>query len=236
MNHAHQSIKIKIALALILSIFLFGLFLVQYMPLGMSSIQANAFMVLNYLKDNPVFGTCLFIVLYFIANAVPMPFISVLTILAGYLFGTINALIMVSFASALGASCLFLVSRYLLKDWVSVFLNKKAPKLIKMTKKNHFWNAVSIRLIPGMPFCVPSVALSFTDMSLRKFYLSTQLGLLFILFVFVNAGSHLAQLESVGDIFNPQLIISMLLLALAPFLPNLIFNRFSTNELKGPLT
>ena len=236
MNHAHQSIKIKIALALILSVFLFGLFIVQYMPQGMSSIQANAFMVLNYLKDNPVFGTCLFIGFYFIANAVPMPFISLLTILAGYLFGTINALIIASFVSALGASCLFLVSRYLLKDWVIIFLNKRAPKLIKMTKKSHFWNAVSIRLIPGMPFFVPSIALSFTDISLRKFYFSTQLGLLFTLFIFVNAGSHLALLESVNDIFNPQLIVSMLLLALAPFLPNLIINRFGSNELKEPLT
>jgi len=224
MNHAHQSIKIKIALALTLSLFLFGFFITQHVPLSIGEIQANAFMVLNYLKDNPVVGTGIFIGIYFFANAIPMPFISLLTILAGYLFGTINAFIIVSFASALGASCLFLISRYLLKDWITVFLNKQAPSLTKMTKNNNFWNAVSLRLIPGMPFFVPSIALSFTNISIRKFYLSTQVGLLFILFVFVNAGNHLARLESINDIFNAQLVISMLLLAFAPFLPNLILS------------
>jgi len=225
-----QTIKNKIALALLLVALVFGFFVVQYAPQSMMAVKTNAFVILNFLKDNPVIGTTLFIVFYFFINAIPMPLISLPTILAGYLFGTLNALIIVSFASALGASCLFLMSRYLLKDWVKGLLAKHSPMLDRISDDNNFWNAMSLRLLPGMPFCIPSIALSVTNISLRKFYLSTQLGLLFILFIFVNTGNHLMYVNSINDVLNIELIIAMLLLALSPFLPNFLFQQLQQHR------
>lgn len=226
----NQTIKIKIALSLAFLALAFGFFAVQYAPLNISAVKVDAFIALNFLKDNPLIGTVLFIAFYFFINAVPMPLISLPTILAGYLFGTINALIIVSFTSALGASCLFLISRYLLKDWVNKRISNHSPTFERIRSNDNFWNAVSFRLLPGMPFFVPSIALSFTNISFGKFYLSTQLGLLFILFVFVNAGNHLMHINSIDDVLNTKLVISMLLLALSPFLPNLLINKFLKNE------
>jgi len=225
-----QTIKNKIALTLLLLALVFGFFVVQYAPQSMMAVKTNAFVILNFLKDNPVIGTTLFIVFYFFINAIPMPLISLPTILAGYLFGTLNALIIVSFTSALGASCLFLISRYLLKDWVKGLLAKHSPMLDRISDDNNFWNAMSLRLLPGMPFCIPSIALSVTNISLRKFYLSTQLGLLFILFIFVNTGNHLMYVNSINDVLNIELIIAMLLLALSPFLPNFLFQQLQQHR------
>ena len=192
----------------------------------MGHVKSTAKAALDYLALNPFIGTSIFIGVYFFANALPMPFISLLTVLAGYLFGFVQGLILVSFVGALGASCLFLMSRYLFQDWVAGLLEKYAPRLNQHRQKDSFIHAVSLRLMPGMPFCIPSIALSFTGLSLFKFYLSTQLGLLLIQLVYVNAGNELTQLQSMSDILNPPLVISMLLLAFVPFLLSFVSKRF----------
>ena len=103
------------------------LLVLQYAPQDINTIRAYGLVILDYFKAHPVAGTSLFIGFYFLINALPLPLISIPTILAGYLFGTVNALIIVSFAGAFGASCLFLTSRYLLKDWVSNCLLYTSP-------------------------------------------------------------------------------------------------------------
>ena len=60
------------------------------------------------------------------------------------------------------------------------------------------------------------MALAITKLSLAKFYISTQLGLFVTIFVFVNAGSSLATINSVRDVFSQQLVIAMLLIAILP--------------------
>ena len=224
-----QTNKNKVAISLAIIVLIIGFYLLRQTPFNLNSIQSNASLILDFVKANPVIGTGFFITFYFFINAIPMPLVSLPTILAGYLFGTVNALIIVSFSGALGASCLFLMSRYLLKGWIKTIINKHSPRLNKISVNASFWNAVSLRLLPGMPFFIPSIALSFTDISLRSFYLSTQLGLLFIMFVFVNAGNQLLSIQSMDDIFNIELIVSMLLLALAPLLPNLVLRKIQRN-------
>jgi len=203
--------------------------LLRFAPVNINELQSYASNATSYLEAKPLVGMCLFIAVYFLANAAPVPFVSLLTILAGYLFGTLTALIIVSFANALGASFLFLISRYFLRDWIQKNLLNKSKWLTAGLNNSSFWYATSLRLLPGMPFSVPSIALSFTQISLLKFYLSTQLGLIFILFIFVNAGSQLTQLNSIDDIFNLKIIISMLMLAVVPLLLSFITKRFFKN-------
>ena len=73
------------------------------------------------------------------------------------------------------------------------------------------------RFIPGLPFFLPSLVMSMTQISAFKFYLSTQLGLLLTVVIYVNAGSSLANLNAVGgSLYSPRLVVSMLLIAILP--------------------
>jgi len=218
---------LTISLLLIGSIIFLSL---RYAPSNLLELQSYALNAIHYLEEKPFTGMSLFILVYFLANAIPMPFVSLLTVLAGYLFGTFNALLMVSFSGALGASCLFLISRHFLKDWIQRHLMHRSKWLSAGLNNDSFWYATSLRLLPGMPFSIPSIALSFTQIPLTKFYLSTQLGLLFIVFVYVNAGSQLTQLNSIDDIFNVKIILSMLMLALVPLLLKLATKHFFKKE------
>jgi len=95
----------------------------------------------------------------------------------------------------------------------------RGPKVFQQASvANSFMVALSVRFIPGLPFSFPALALGLSQLSVWKFYCSTQLGLLITLFVYVNAGRSLAQVDGVQDIFSAELMISMLLLMMLALL------------------
>jgi len=179
-----------------------------------SFIKSTAMDMLDFVDEYPIQSAFVFAVFYFLFCVLPMPFVSVLTMVAGYLFGNVLGLLIVSFMSALGGTVLFLVVRYGLRDWVQRYVARGPDALQRAVTTNSFMVALSVRFIPGLPFSFPALVLGLSRLTVWKFYCSTQLGLLLTLFVYVNAGRSLAQLDSVQDVFSVELIISMLLLAL----------------------
>jgi uncharacterized membrane protein YdjX (TVP38/TMEM64 family) len=162
---------------------------------------------------------------YFLICALPFPFVSAPTILAGFLFGNTVGLLIVSFMSALGGTCLFLTTRYLCRDWLKKKFVDNFSRLNQASNINSFMLALSMRLIPGMPFCIPAIILGLSKLNAWKFYASTQLGLVSILFVYVNAGRSLSTINSIDDIFSMQLILSLLLLAVVPLILSFIASK-----------
>jgi uncharacterized membrane protein YdjX (TVP38/TMEM64 family) len=190
--------------------------LLFYDQLSLSAVKVSATNALAYVAEHRLRGMLVFTVFYFVACVLPTPFVSVFTLVAGYLFGNVTGLLIVSFASALGGTVLFLITRYILRDWVKKKVVRSFSRLQEAANTDSFMVALSIRLIPGMPFAIPAVVLGMSRLSPLKFYVSTQLGLLASLFVYVNAGRSLAQIHSIQDVFSPQLLVSMLLLAVVP--------------------
>lgn len=208
--------RIKI---LIFSVFLITtlIFLFIYQEhFSLDAAKTSATEALAYIEANRLQGALIFMAFYFVVCALPMPFVSAPTMVAGFLFGNIYGLLIVSFMSALGGTSLFLMTRYLCREWIQKNFADKFSSLKQASNTNSFMAALSMRLIPGMPFSIPAIVLGLSKLSTLKFYCSTQLGLLTILFVYVNAGRSLSEINSVNDIFSAQLIISMLLLAIVP--------------------
>jgi uncharacterized membrane protein YdjX (TVP38/TMEM64 family) len=197
-----------------------------YPPFSFSSIQLIAVDALAYVEEYPLRGMVLFALFYGVICALPTPFVSVFTMMAGYLFGNLEGFLIVSFMSAIGGSVMFLMVRYALRDWVYRTFEDRLHRLHKVSDTESFMMAVSLRLIPGMPFPVPAAILALSPLSLWKFYVSTQLGLTVTLFVYVNAGRSLAQIQSLQDVLSPQLIGSMLLLAVVPLVLAFIIQRY----------
>jgi uncharacterized membrane protein YdjX (TVP38/TMEM64 family) len=212
----YQAISLKLVLCVLLLLLtaLFLLFFHDQFSLGAGKVSATH--ALAYVSEHRLRGMLIFTAFYFVVCVLPTPFVSVFTLVAGYLFGNVTGLLMVSFASAVGGTVLFLITRYILRDWVENNVVNSFPRLQEAANTDSFMVALSIRLIPGMPFPIPAVVLGMSRLSTLKFYVSTQLGLLASLFVYVNAGRSLAQIHSLQDVFSPQLLVSMLLLALVP--------------------
>lgn len=218
----YRSFYVKIALLAVCIVLVAIALLSSYEYWSFSAVQSVALESLSYVERYPVRGIIIFTLLYFCICALPMPLVSVFTMVAGYLFDNIVGLLIVSFMSALGGTLMFLMVRYIFRDWVKGALKGRFSYLEGAVEANSFMAALSLRLIPGMPFSVPAITLGLSQLSLWKFYVSTQLGLLITLFVYVNAGRSLAQVHSVQDVLTPSLIGSMLLLAIVPLVLHFI--------------
>jgi uncharacterized membrane protein YdjX (TVP38/TMEM64 family) len=153
---------------------------------------------------------------YVAVTALSLPGAAVLTLAGGGLFGFLVGLVVVSFASSIGATLACLVSRFLLREWVQNKFGDKLHSINKGIEEEGAFYLFSLRLVPIFPFFVINLVMGLTSMRLVTFYWVSQLGMLAGTMVYVNAGKELAKIESLSGILSPGLIISFVILGLFP--------------------
>ncbi|WP_459874471.1 FAD-dependent oxidoreductase [Halomonas shantousis] len=186
--------------------------------LTLDRLQAEQSRLQAWLADEPAWGAGGFFLIYVIAAALSLPGVVLLTLLAGALFGLVWGVLLVSFASTLGATLAFLLSRWLLRGVVERRFRRQLDYVNRGMAREGAFYLFSLRLIPLFPFFVINLVMGLTRMRVGTFYWVSQLGMLPGTLVYVNAGRELGQLESLGDILSPSLIISFALLGLFPLL------------------
>lgn len=151
-----------------------------------------------------------------------MPGAAVLTLVGGGLFGLAWGSVIVSFASTLGATLAFLISRYLFRDVVARRFGKRLKAIDAGIARDGAFYLFTLRLVPVFPFFVINLVMGLTAIRAPTFALVSQIGMLPGTLVFVNAGTQLAQVTSPADVLSPALIGSFVLLGLFPLLAKVI--------------
>jgi pyruvate/2-oxoglutarate dehydrogenase complex dihydrolipoamide dehydrogenase (E3) component/membrane protein DedA with SNARE-associated domain len=134
------------------------------------------------------------------------------------MFGLGLGLLVVSFASTLGATLAFLAARYLLRDTVQARFGKQFAPINEGVAKDGTFYLLTLRLVPVFPFFLINLLMGLTPISALRFYVVSQLGMLAGTAVYVNAGTQLAAIGSARDIVSPGLLGSFVLLGLFPLL------------------
>ena len=180
----------------------------------------------QYKEQSPllVFGG--FFLLYVVVTALSLPGAAILTLAAGALFGLVEALLVASFASTVGATLAFLVSRYLLRDTIKQRFPERLGAIDAGVEKEGGFYLFTLRLVPVFPFFLINLLMGVTAIKAWTFYWVSQIGMLAGTFVFVNAGTQLAQIESLSGILSLDLILSFALLGVFPFIAKGILNVF----------
>jgi pyruvate/2-oxoglutarate dehydrogenase complex dihydrolipoamide dehydrogenase (E3) component/uncharacterized membrane protein YdjX (TVP38/TMEM64 family) len=168
--------------------------------------------------QQPFTVAALYFAMYVLATALSVPGATVITLAGGAVFGLGWGLLLVSFASSLGATLAFLASRFVLRDWVQSRWGHRLNAIHAGVDKEGAYYLLTLRLMPVVPFFLINLLMGLTRMKTRTYYAVSQLGMLPGTAVIVNAGTQLAQLESVQGIFSPLLLGSLLLLAVFPWL------------------
>jgi pyruvate/2-oxoglutarate dehydrogenase complex dihydrolipoamide dehydrogenase (E3) component/uncharacterized membrane protein YdjX (TVP38/TMEM64 family) len=194
----------------------FFLDLGQYLTL--ESLKARQADLAALLAGRPLLVIGGFFLIYVAVTALSLPGAAIMTLAAGAIFGLWQGTLIVSFASAIGASLAFLSSRYLLRDWVKARFGKRVGAIDRGIEKDGAFYLLTLRLIPAFPFFLINLAMGLTAMRLVTFYLVSQIGMLLGTLVFVNAGTQLAAIESTSDILSPGLIGSFVLLGIFPLI------------------
>ena len=141
-----------------------------------------------------------------------------MTLGGGAFFGLFTGTVIVSFASSIGATLAMLIARFLLRDWVqSRFASQMETINFGINKEGGFY-LFTLRLVPAVPFLVINLGMGLTSLRALTFYWVSQLGMLPGTLVYINAGSELANIESLNDILSPTLIGSFALLGTFPLL------------------
>jgi uncharacterized membrane protein YdjX (TVP38/TMEM64 family) len=171
-----------------------------------------------YVTDHPLQSSAAYFAIYVLVTGLSLPGAAVMTIAGGAVFGLIWGLVLVSFASTIGASMAMLISRTLLRDWVQGrFADQLAAVNEGIARDGEFY-LFGLRMVPLFPFFVINVVMGLTRLTLWQFYWVSQVGMLAGTVVFVFAGTQLAEVESVGDVLSPGLIVALSLLGLFPLL------------------
>lgn len=175
--------------------------------------------------ENPLLAGAMYFAVYVTVTALSLPGAAVMTLAGGALFGFWYALVLVSFASSIGATLAFLVSRVLLRDWVQDRFGRQLHAVNEGFEKDGSFYLFSLRLVPIFPFFVINLLMGLLPIRVLPFYAVSQLGMLPGTAVYVNAGTQLGQLESAGGILSPGLLGSFLLLAVFPYLARAVLSR-----------
>ncbi|NVK31072.1 MAG: FAD-dependent oxidoreductase, partial [Gammaproteobacteria bacterium] len=202
---------------------IFGLALLAYFALdleqylSLDSLKQHQESLSQWVQSHYVQALFGFFILYVAAASLSLPGATILTLLAGAIFGLGTGFVLVSFASSIGATLAMLVSRHLLRDTVQNKLGDKLSAIERGIEKDGAFYLLSLRLVPIVPFFAINLLFGLTQFKAKTFYWVSQLGMLPGTLVYVNAGTALSQLESVGDVASPSLFLSLAALAALPW-------------------
>lgn len=185
--------------------------------LTLDSLKDSYQYLSSYEDSNASFFAIVYFVIYVFSVALSVPGAIILTLAGGAFFGFIKGAILVSFASSFGALLSFLTSRYLLRSFVVDRFSTQYQKIKANFSANQSGYLLSLRLAPIFPFFLINIIMGLMPISWRRFYLVSQLGMLPGTLVYVNAGSRLSELESVDQILTPSVLISLILVAIFPY-------------------
>ncbi|MGV0034303.1 MAG: FAD-dependent oxidoreductase [Candidatus Azotimanducaceae bacterium WSBS_2022_MAG_OTU7] len=214
-------------IALALVAFLIGAFF-QYdlgSYLTLENIKSEQAALRELAEANPAQVIAGYFFIYVAVTALSIPGAAVLTLVAGALFGLWWGLLIVSFASTIGATLAMVIARWLFKEQVERRFSNQISTINKGIERDGAFYLFTLRLVPAFPFFAINLAMALTSMNVITFFLVSQVGMLAGTFVFVNAGTELAQVNSPADVLSAGLLLSFVLLGVFPLFAKWFVDR-----------
>ncbi|AMJ87058.1 FAD-dependent oxidoreductase [Alteromonas stellipolaris] len=213
----------KIALVAVLVAAVIGFFYFDLNTyLTLEGLKGSLDTFTQQIEENPLVSIGVFFAIYVAVTALSLPGAAILTLAAGALFGLVQGFIIVSFASSVGATVAFLVARFILRDTVRKRFGEKLKKIDEGVEKQGAFYLFTLRLVPVFPFFLINLLMGLTSIKTWTFYWVSQVGMLAGTVVYVNAGTQLAQIDSLSGIVSPGLILSFVLLGIFPWIAKAI--------------
>jgi len=186
--------------------------------LSFENIKAQQSSIQALFGSHPWSTASLFFLAYVAVTGLSLPGAALMTLIAGAIFGLLWGTVIVSFASSVGATLAFVVSRFLLRDWVQARFGHQLRAINEGVAREGGFYLFTLRLIPAVPFFVINLAMGLTPLRTWTFYWVSQIGMFAGTIVYVNAGTQLAAIETPAGILSPGLIGAFVLLGLFPLL------------------
>ena len=199
--------------------------------LTLAYIQQQLSAIEIYKNENFVTVALIYFFGYILATALSVPGALALTLVGGAIFGLYWGVLLVSFASSIGATLAFLASRILLRDWVQGKFGDYLAPINRGFEKDGSFYLFSLRMVPIFPFVMVNLIMGLTPINVRTFYLVSQFGMLLGTIAFVNAGSELSQISSLSGLVSGSVLFSFALLGAVPLVAKLFVGSIQRKRL-----
>ncbi|MBF0444556.1 MAG: FAD-dependent oxidoreductase [Magnetococcales bacterium] len=200
----------------------------QYFTLAFFKSQQEA--IATFYTNNPTETMLIYFTIYVIVTGLSLPGAAILTLAGGAIFGVVSGTILISFASSIGATLAFIASRYLLRDFIIAKFGDKLSTINEGIKKDGALYLFTLRLVPAFPFFIINMVMGLTALPTATFYIVSQIGMLAGTVVYVNAGTQIAQLESLSGILSPELMGSFVLLGIFPIIAKKVVEKIKAKK------
>ncbi len=200
--------------------------------LTLEALKEQKIAIDSFYQSHRLLTMFLYFTIYVAVTALSLPGAAILTLAGGAVFGLGMGTVIVSFSSTIGASCAFLVARYLFQDTVQNKFGDKLETINKGIREEGAFYLFTLRLIPAFPFFMINLLMGMTSIRLITFFFVSQAGMLPGTIVYVNAGTQLGKLNSLKDIGSPELLGSFILLGLFPLIVKKLMGRVRAQRSK----
>ena len=198
--------------------------------LSLENIKASQADIVQWQVENALLVALSFFGIYIAVTGLSLPGAAVMTLAAGAFFGLLWGTVIVSFASTIGATLAFLMSRFVLRDSIQKKFGDRLKTINKGIERDGAFYLFTLRLVPAFPFFLINMLMGLTPIRTGTFFIVSQIGMLAGTLVFVNAGTQLAQVDSLSGILSPSLLLSFVLLGVFPLIAKKIIARIKQRK------
>ncbi len=167
-------------------------------------------------------SVALYIGLYVLAVVSFLPIVAIMSIIGGFLFGTVEGTIFTNIGATVGATLAFLITRYFLGSYVQERFRNRLVPFNAAIEENMISYLLFIHFIAVIPFPLVNLLAALTRVPLWTFIWTTSVGIIPGSFVYVYAGHQLLMLERARDILSWNIIGAFAALALLALVPLII--------------
>ena len=199
--------------------------------LSFEALSNHRKILIEFRDSNYALSAVIFILGYTLFVAFSVPGGLILSVTGGFMFATFPGVFYNIIGATCGATSIFLAARWGFGARLAASL-ESSEGMVKKIKdgidENQWTMLFLMRLIPGVPFFLANLVPSFLNVPLRRFVISTFLGIFPGALVFTSIGAGLGDVFERGETPNfrvfwePKVILPLLGLCALSLLPILI--------------
>jgi uncharacterized membrane protein YdjX (TVP38/TMEM64 family) len=220
----------KLPLLIIVCVAVIGAFTLRDY-LSFDALRDNREALIEFRDANYLLTVLAFIGIYVVIVGFSLPGAAIATLTGGFLFATFPGALYNITGATLGATAIFLAARMGFGEKLGKRLEASDGPIKKIKDgidKNQWSMLFLIRLVPAVPFFIANLIPAFLEVPLRRFVISTFIGIIPGSVVLTSVGAGLSEVfdrgetPNLGIIFEPHILLPILGLCALAVMPIVI--------------
>jgi uncharacterized membrane protein YdjX (TVP38/TMEM64 family) len=220
----------KLPLLIIVCVAVIGAFTLRDY-LSFDALRDNREALIEFRDANYLLTVLAFIGIYVVIVGFSLPGAAIATLTGGFLFATFPGALYNITGATLGATGIFLAARMGFGETLGKRLEASDGPIKKIKDgidKNQWSMLFLIRLVPAVPFFIANLIPAFLEVPLRRFVISTFIGIIPGSVVLTSVGAGLSEVfdrgetPNLGIIFEPHILLPILGLCALAVMPIVI--------------